>query len=192
MVWGRAGASLPHPIWYGLSGALGLWAHRVGSRARPDPTRQTNNNNTPRIHNVRGVVVLCRLADRIGLSTNIKCSISNKMLITYLLLIASCVARAGAALILAAFIAFMAFMAFAMIKDVGKEAATGNRICKCITHAYVMSRVSACVRVCVHAIRKVKHAMCMCVCMHVCVHVHVCACACVCMCIHVSYACMYL
>ena len=56
------------------------------------------------------------MADRIGLSTNTKCSISNKMLITYLLLIASCVARAGAALILAAFIAFMAFMALGMVK----------------------------------------------------------------------------
>ena len=105
------------------------------------------------------------------------------MLITYLLLIASCVARAGAALILAAFIAFMAFMAFAMIKDVGKEAATGNRICKCITHAYVMSRVSACVRVCVctqYAKSSTQCAcvcVCMCACMCMCVHVHVCACA---------------
>ena len=45
------------------------------------------------------------------------------MLITYLLLIASCVARAGAALILAAFIAFMAFMAFGMVKKTKHELA---------------------------------------------------------------------
>ena len=109
------------------------FAWRVGSRARPDPTRQTKQVTTHHMHVLNGVLVRC-LAWRVGSRVNDKIFVSYKRAAPRtpnkkpFMVFMSFVDGAGAAVAflpslttLTALTAFMAFMAFMVSEESAKQ-----------------------------------------------------------------------